>query len=208
MGHPYGDLGHSQRFWLLFRTELLRRQQLHRSRKNDTEQPVLATETGGVWGSAAEVPALRAVRAPFPLSAARLRRPARRWAQTAGGSRCTTSTRLACGVPRLEVTGTAGGSGSFAWRQLRPDHRLHRGWRRRRGDPIYATETGGAWGAVTEISGAHGTTGSFASVSCVSVGACTALGGDSDGQPIYATETGGVWGAPVEVPGGPVPLPE
>ena len=40
-------------------------------------------------------------------------------------------------------------------------------------------------------------------MSCVSVGACTAVGGDGNGQPIYALETGGVWGAPGEVPGGP-----
>ena len=41
---------------------------------------------------------------------------------------------------------------------------------------------------------------SFSSVSCVSVGACTAVGADGNGQPIYATETSGVWGTATELP--------
>ena len=36
-------------------------------------------------------------------------------------------------------------------------------------------------------------------MSCVSVGAWTAVGADSNGQPIYATETGGVWGTATEL---------
>jgi hypothetical protein len=55
----------------------------------------------------------------------------------------------------------------------------------------------------TELLGASSTTGSFASVSCVAIGDCTAVGGDSNSQPIYETETSNVWGTPTELPSGP-----
>ena len=63
---------------------------------------------------------------------------------------------------------------------------------------MYATETDGVLGSTSIVNGAMATSqvaASFSAVSCVSRGACTAVGGDGDGQPIYATETGGVWGA-------------
>jgi hypothetical protein len=67
------------------------------------------------------------------------------------------------------------------------------------GQPIYATETAGVWGLVTEV-GILGGGGSFNGVSCTDASDCTAVGIDyRDDQPFYATETAGVWGAPTDV---------
>jgi Fibronectin type III domain len=65
-------------------------------------------------------------------------------------------------------------------------------------EPIYATETGGVWGAAAEVVAPYGT--SFNAVSCYSATDCTAVG--SDGSPFYATETDGTW-PPVTVLGFP-----
>jgi hypothetical protein len=69
------------------------------------------------------------------------------------------------------------------------------------GQPMYATETEGAWGTPTEIPGSAGGYGFVEGVSCTDATDCTAVGYDGNDQPMYATETGGVWGAPTEVPG-------
>jgi hypothetical protein len=65
------------------------------------------------------------------------------------------------------------------------------------GYPIYATETAGKWGDATEITTSVGgfflsaAGAGFTSVSCTSVGDCTAVGGNG---PMYASESGGTWG--------------
>lgn len=65
------------------------------------------------------------------------------------------------------------------------------------GYPIYATETAGKWGVATEVTSSVGgfffsaAGAGFTSVSCTSVGNCTAVGGNG---PMYATESGGTWG--------------
>jgi hypothetical protein len=65
------------------------------------------------------------------------------------------------------------------------------------GYPMYATETAGKWGVATEITSSVGgfflsaAGAGFTSVSCTSVGDCTAVGGNG---PMYATESGGIWG--------------
>ena len=64
--------------------------------------------------------------------------------------------------------------------------------------PQYVTESGGTWGAPTELA-VSGGTGSFASVSCTSATNCTAAGTDGNGQPLYATETNGTWSTPLQV---------
>jgi hypothetical protein len=66
---------------------------------------------------------------------------------------------------------------------------------------MYATETGGVWGTVTDVPGSPGGGGGFYSVSCAEVGTCTAVGNDDNHLPIYATESSGVWGKAAEVPG-------
>ena len=55
------------------------------------------------------------------------------------------------------------------------------------GEPFYATESGGVWGAGTEIGGG----GSFGAVSCTASLACTATG--AIGNSLYATQTNGAW---------------
>jgi hypothetical protein len=75
------------------------------------------------------------------------------------------------------------------------------------GYPVVASETAGSWGAVTAVTTLVGdpysssTIGEgFTSVSCSSVGNCTAVGGaisgdtDSEGQASYAEETNATWG--------------
>jgi hypothetical protein len=68
--------------------------------------------------------------------------------------------------------------------------------------PDYSTQTDGVWGPLTEI--ANLGQGQFNSVSCASVGNCTAVGSTIDGftpQPIAATETNGIWGTAVAISG-------
>jgi IPT/TIG domain len=52
-----------------------------------------------------------------------------------------------------------------------------------------ATETGGVWGTVAEVTGPAGIgvfSGLFSGVSCTSAAACTAVGADGSNQPIYS----------------------
>jgi hypothetical protein len=68
--------------------------------------------------------------------------------------------------------------------------------------PDYTTQTNGVWGPLTEIADVG--QGQFNSVSCASVGNCTAVGSTIDGftpQPIAATETNGIWGPAVAISG-------
>jgi hypothetical protein len=63
--------------------------------------------------------------------------------------------------------------------------------------PIYATESSGEWGGVTSTAGGS----YFDGVSCSDATDCTAVGlKDSDFEPIYATESSQDWGAATEVP--------
>jgi hypothetical protein len=70
-------------------------------------------------------------------------------------------------------------------------------------EPIYATETNGTWGPVTETPGGTSITGlgeftDLSGVSCADALDCTAVGdtGDMGGNvPVYATETDGTWSA-------------
>jgi hypothetical protein len=70
-------------------------------------------------------------------------------------------------------------------------------------EPIYATETNGAWGPVTEIPGGTSITGlgeftDLSGLSCADALDCTAVGdtGDMGGNvPVYTTETDGTWSA-------------
>ena len=71
------------------------------------------------------------------------------------------------------------------------------------GEPFYATETNGTWGAAQEIA-VPGGLGSFTAVSCTSALDCTAVGATRTAlgfplQPILAIETNGVWGKATEV---------
>ena len=173
-------------------------------RDND-QQPVQATENGGVWGAATEVPGSPGGSGSFSAVSC-----------TAATS-CTAVGSDGSGEPIYEVdsTGVWGApdrsDGGLGWLWIiRLASAAPRatdctavgvdGRRRTRSTPLRAVEPGAR---SPRSRAAHATTGSFASVSCVSVGSCTAVGGDSDGHPIYAAETGGVWGTPVEVPGGP-----
>jgi hypothetical protein len=67
--------------------------------------------------------------------------------------------------------------------------------------PIYATETAGTWGPVTEITlpSSLGTSAEFSGVSCIDATDCTAVGEDGNNQPFYTTETDGTWGTPAEI---------
>ena len=67
---------------------------------------------------------------------------------------------------------------------------------------MYATESGGIWGAVTEDSDSA-TYSEFSGVSCSDATDCTAVGNDGSGPSIYATESGGIWGTPTGVTGSP-----
>ena len=73
--------------------------------------------------------------------------------------------------------------------------------------PVAVVETNGIWGTPTYVvvrtsSGPLDATGGFNSISCTSVGNCTASGDlvpasvYADPEPIVVDETGGVWGAP------------
>jgi hypothetical protein len=77
-------------------------------------------------------------------------------------------------------------------------------------EPVYATETLGVWGRAVELHSPGGSAGEFTSVSCPSLGNCTAVGYDYSGgfnqhggaevgHPIYATETAGEWVVPNEI---------
>jgi hypothetical protein len=66
------------------------------------------------------------------------------------------------------------------------------------GQPAYATESAGEWGAVTDLTTPESRGSTLSSVSCASTTACTAVGvGGSNGHPIpiYMTETSGTWSA-------------
>jgi hypothetical protein len=60
------------------------------------------------------------------------------------------------------------------------------------GAPVYATETGGAWGTPTALSGTPASTGDLTGVSCVDPSDCTAVGVDGNDQPIYASSSAAV----------------
>jgi hypothetical protein len=66
--------------------------------------------------------------------------------------------------------------------------------------PIYANESDGTWGAVTDISDVSGY---FNSVSCTGIGDCTAVGDGTTDNPIsfalVDTETDGTWGTPTDL---------
>lgn len=72
--------------------------------------------------------------------------------------------------------------------------------------PSFLTESDGAWGTPTEISGLAGGNGALLSVSCTSATDCTAVGyyvtvngnGAYD-QSFYATESGGTWGSATDI---------
>jgi len=64
------------------------------------------------------------------------------------------------------------------------------------GEPIYATEIGGVWGAATVIQMPPGLGGARPlGVSCSSKENCTAVGATGQVAGFHATEAGGVWGA-------------
>ena len=68
---------------------------------------------------------------------------------------------------------------------------------------MFATETNGTWGAVTEIPGSPTGQGALTAVSCFDATDCTAVGYDGDNDPIVVSETGGAWSTPSELFGLP-----
>jgi hypothetical protein len=70
--------------------------------------------------------------------------------------------------------------------------------------PFVVSETDGTWGTATEVHGA-GEGGGVSSVSCASVGNCSAGGSYSDSdnntQAFVVSEKNGTWGTAIEVPG-------
>ena len=75
-------------------------------------------------------------------------------------------------------------------------------------EPIYATESDGVWGAVTEVTGWSAPQAQFLGVSCTDATDCTAVGTsgselDNQAEAIYATESDGIWGTTSEFSGSP-----
>ncbi len=64
------------------------------------------------------------------------------------------------------------------------------------GQPVYATETDGVWGAATELTTSD--SGSFTAVSCTDPMDCSAVG-NSTGEALYSTETAGAWSTPTTI---------
>lgn len=56
------------------------------------------------------------------------------------------------------------------------------------GQPMFATETAGQWGPLSELPSTSGS-GTLTSVSCSDLTDCTAVGGDGSGYPVYAIES-------------------
>jgi len=171
-------------------------------------QPIYATESGGVWGTATEVLAPGGVSfsgvsctgagdctavggdsSAKPIYAT----------ETAGVWGAPTEVRIDIGVTaglgsvsctavgECTAVGSVGIPGSHGYPVSQP---------------IYATETGGVWRTATQVPGSPSGSGELLGVSCTGAGSCTAVGDDVI-EPMYATETAGVWGAPTEAPGFP-----
>ena len=142
MGHPHGDLGHSRRVWLIFRTELLQRRNCIAVGKDDTQQPVLATEAGGVWAAPLRSRALRRFRLLSAVSCTDATSCTAVGSDGGGEPMYDVDSAGVWGAP-TEVTGAEGGSGSLLGVSCAKTTDCTAVGGGGDGDPIYARETGG-----------------------------------------------------------------
>jgi hypothetical protein len=168
------------------------------------DQPMYATESGGIWGAATEITApeghdgsFHGVSCTDPGDCTAVGGDYSVYGQPF----FATESGGAWGAAS-EVT-APGGAGLFYGVSCTDPGDCTAVGEDSDGQPMYATESGGIWGAASEVT-APGGAGLFYGVSCTDPGDCTAVGEDSDGQPMYATESGGIWGVASEVtaPGG------
>jgi hypothetical protein len=172
-------------------------------------QPIYATETAGVWGTATELvtsasgsftavscidPTDCSAIGNSPGEALDATETAGDWSSPttiASDSGTTVVTGLSCaGAGTCTAVGYDGGPGG-------------------QGPGIYLDQTNGAWDAPTTLSvpGSPGF-GAFYGVSCTDANDCTAVGqanapDSGTGAPVYATETVGAWGTPTALSGTP-----
>jgi hypothetical protein len=161
------------------------------------QEPFYATETGGTWGRATEVPIPSSLGGGGDFT----------------GVSCTSATDCtAVGsdendqpiyatetggtwgpATEVPVSSSLGASGYFNGVSCTSATDCTAVGQDKNDQPIYATETGGTWGTPTEvpIPSSLGASGVFTGVSCTSATDCTAVGNISGGAPIYATESAG-----------------
>ncbi len=166
--------------------------------------PIAATETGGVWGTVSEIPGSPGASGTFY------------GVSCTGAGNCMAVGSDGHAQPMYasetggvwgaitEVPSSAGSATFYAVTCTGTGECIAVGYDQPfsgNAQPIYASETEGAWGAVTEVPSSLAGGAAFYGLSCTGVGNCTAVGADGGYQPITATETGGAWGTPVEVPG-------
>jgi hypothetical protein len=172
-------------------------------------QPIYATESGGVWGTATELQtsgsgAFSAVSCTDPTDCSAIGTSAgEALYSTESTGVWSTPTTLASDGGTVVVTGlsctspgncTAVGYNTGAGGQ---------------GPGIYLSQTDGTWSAPATISapGSPGS-GAFYGVSCTGANDCTAVGDANapdagTGVPVYATEEGGTWSTPTALAGTP-----
>lgn len=113
-----------------------------------------------------------------------------------GGS--TASASVAFSAP-VEVSGSGGGGGEFEAVSCPEAGDCTAVGTDNNSVSMYATESGGVWGSVTELP-EPGFLASLWGVSCAGVGDCTAVGGDDNDKMVHVTETSGTWGPVTEIP--------
>jgi hypothetical protein len=193
------------------------------------QQAFVLSETNGVWGTAAEVPGTGALNAGgfAAIKSVSCGAPGN---CSAGGSYASDSIARIPIVQAFvvsevngqwhtakEIPGTAalnaGGSAAVESVSCTAAGNCSAGGEYTSGTPatqaFVVSETGGRWGTAKDLPGSVAlNAGEFAqvsSVSCASVGNCSAGGFYQDGsfltQALVATETNGTWGTAQEVPG-------
>jgi hypothetical protein len=165
-------------------------------------QPIYATETGGVWGTATELAtsasgSFTAVSCIDPTDCSAIGNSAGEAldaTETAGA--WNTPTTIASDSGTIMVTGLSC-SGAGTCTAVGYD-----GGPSGQGPGIYLNQTNGAWSAPATLSVPNGPGfGALYAVSCTDANDCTAVGQanaphSGTGAPVYATETGGTWGTP------------
>jgi hypothetical protein len=131
-------------------------------------QGYVVSQTGGIWGSAKQVPGLAALNAGGAAEV--------QWVSCVSAGNCAAGGYY---------TASSGAS-----------------------EPFVVSQTGGTWGSAQQVPGIgtlNTQQGEMTTLSCGSVGNCSAGGSYTDGsgniQAWLATEAGGVWGSAQEVPG-------
>lgn len=169
---------------------------------DSSTQPITVTETNGVWGAPANLPA-----APnggsgylFGVSCTGAGDCTAVGADAYGQAISVTETAGTWATP-VEIPGSPAGGTELAAVSCGAAGYCTAVGVDRAGQPISAAETAGTWAAPVEISGSPGGGAQLMAVSCTDATDCTAVGQDNNGagEPLYVTETAGTWATPTEV---------